>query len=203
MPKVIINDISYEAQVGERVIDVARRNGAHIGFVCEGLIFFLMDTNACRVLKGSEHLSPPSELEQRWFSPAWLEAGHRLACEVVIQGPGPIEVLSRAEELRRQTMQVFSPQEGTTTGGNLGLLFNNMGRILSNQVFRMPMNMVGAGSIWFQRVRNRQIAPVCIAQMPEIFQDTGKVIRNMTGGSETPAAGAAPAGKQPPVTTQT
>jgi hypothetical protein len=156
-----------------------------MGFVCEGLLFFLFETTACRVLKGSENLNEPTELEQKWFQPSWLEAGHRLACEAVIQGSGTIEILSRAEELRRQTMAVFSPPEETTVGQNAGVLINNMGRLLGNQVIRFPFNMLGAAPIWFDRVQNRQIVPICLPIIGSIVQDTGKVVQNMMGTGES------------------
>lgn len=188
MATIIINDVEYAGEVGERLVDVARRNGAHIGFVCEGLIFFLFQTNACRVLKGTELLSPPSELEQNWLQPSWIEAGHRLACEAVIQGNGTIEILSHAEELRRQTNAIFTPPEGTTSGENAGLLFNNMGRMLGNQVVRFPFNMLGAAPVWFKRVQAGQIRPICLFDLPNIVRDGGKVIQNMTGNPEQMAS---------------
>lgn len=180
MPNVTINDVAYEGQVGERLVDVARRNGAHVGFVCDGLLFFLYETTLCRVVKGLEHLSPPSEVETAWLQQSWLDAGYRMACEAYIQG-GPIEAISRAEELRRQTMAVFAPPEGTKVLDNAGQLAGSMGRSLVNQVVRMPFNFTTAVPIWVQRVQRRQIAPICLPLLPGIVRDGGKVIGNMVG----------------------
>ncbi len=184
MPKVIINDVSCDAQVGERLVDVARRNAAHIGFVCEGLLFFFYQANAVRILKGGENVSPPSELEQNWFSPELLEAGHRMACEVIIQGQGTVEVLSYAEELRRQTMGVFSPPEGSSSGENAGMLLRNMGNIFWGQISRFPFNVAGAIPVFARRVQQRDINIICLPNIGNILRDTGRVVNSMTGGAK-------------------
>ena len=36
MTTVIINDLAVEAVAGDGLLDLARRNRAHIGFVCDG-----------------------------------------------------------------------------------------------------------------------------------------------------------------------
>lgn len=146
MPKVILNNVEYECEVGDRLIDVARNNAAHIGFICGGLGSLFVETSACRVLNGAENLNAPTELEQRWLQPSWIEAGHRLGCEVKVTGNGTVEILSRAEELRRQTVAIFTPPEGTSSGENVGLLFNNMGRIVMNQLVRFPDNVIASVS---------------------------------------------------------
>jgi chlorosome envelope protein I len=173
MPTVIINNTEYEGQVGERLIDVARRNGAHIGFICDGL--GVCQACACRVLRGSEHLSPPSGVEENWFQPSWLEAGHRLACQTLIRANGTIETLSRAEELRRQTIGVFMPPEGTSTGQNMGHLADNMSRIVMNQVVRFPSNAIGAAKI----ATRARPTPQTIQKL---LGDTTRVVQRMIGG---------------------
>lgn len=180
MTQVTINDTAYDCQVGERLVDVARRNGAHVGFVCDGLLFFLFESNLCRVVKGAENLSPPTDLEKAWLQQSWLDAGYRMACEAYIQG-GSVEVISRAEELRRQTVAIFSPPEGTKILDNAGTLASSVGRSVVNQVIRIPFNFAGAIPIWVQRIRNRQIAPICLPLLPGIIRDGGKVIGNMVG----------------------
>ncbi len=141
MATVIINGVECQGESGERLIDIARRYATHIGFLCDGLGAFFVESSACRVLRGTEHLSPPTELEQKWLQQSWIEAGHRLACEVTVRGSGPVEILSRAEELRRQTVAIFAPPADTEAGDNMGDLFNHIGRIVLNQVMCMPGNL--------------------------------------------------------------
>ncbi len=177
MARVIINNVEYEGNVDERVIDVARRNGAHIGFLCDGL--GLCQTCACRVLQGSENLSPPSGPEQNWFQQSWLDDGHRLGCQTYIRGSGTIEILSRAEELRRMTADVFAPpQQQQEEGDRLGQLSNNIGRIVMNQVVRFPLNAIGAFRITLNARPNLQT-------IPRVFNDTVRVFQTMLGGSST------------------
>jgi hypothetical protein len=176
MPKVIINNKEYEAQIGELLLDVARRNGAHIGYV--------FPFTSCRILRGFEHLSPPSPVEQNWFQPSWLETGHRLADQVTIQGPGPVAVLSDAEELRRLSMAVFTPPEGTTSGENAGLLLNNMGRTVINQIVRFPSNIFGAASVVGQNSGNLLNVPKAINDVQQIFNDGSRAAQQVMGGGK-------------------
>ncbi|GIV94220.1 MAG: hypothetical protein KatS3mg056_2929 [Chloroflexus sp.] len=50
MATVIVNDVEMTARPGERILDIARRNSAHIGFVCDGTGF--CQTCKVRVLAG-------------------------------------------------------------------------------------------------------------------------------------------------------
>lgn len=188
MPKVTINDVEYDGEVGERLVDVARRNAAHIGFVCEGLLFFLFQTNLCRVLKGGENLNEPTDLEKTWLPQSWLDAGYRMACETTMNSGGAVEILTYPEELRRTTMNVFSPPEDTTVVQNAGTFAKSMGNVMYGQLAKFPFNIMGAVPIWMRRVQNRDINPTCLNQVGSIVQDTGRVFRNMTGrggGSRT------------------
>jgi|GEM_PF-2128324 len=36
MSEAIINGQTLEAEIGKSILDVARRNGSHMGFVCDG-----------------------------------------------------------------------------------------------------------------------------------------------------------------------
>lgn len=180
MPKIIINKVECEGEVGERIVDIARRHAVHIGFLCDGPGAFFVESSACRVLRGSEHLSPPSELEQNWLQQSWLDAGHRLACEMYLRGSGPVELLSRAEELRLQTFAVVSPPEGTTSGENLGLLLNNMGRIFVNQLVRFPANFLGSTSHMFKGEFHIQ---GIFTDVQRMLTDGGRIIQNMMGGT--------------------
>jgi chlorosome envelope protein I len=172
MPKVIINDHEYEGEIGERIVDIARRNGAHMGFVCDGSGF--CQTCACRVLEGKEHLSEPTDAEKNWFNDMWLEEGHRLGCQASIRGAGPVRVLSRAEELRRQTVAVFVPPEETTSTENAKELGSHVTRLVKNQVFRFPGNAAGAVSM-ISKVR------LSTDSFQRVLSDGTKVVQTMTG----------------------
>ena len=140
MPKLIINDEEYECRPNERLLSVARRNGAHIGFMCMGRGY--CHTCACRILSGAEHLSPPSELEENWFKTSELRSNHRLACQTFMQGPGPVTILSRAEELRRQAANVVAPPEGSSSLESLSDLLGSLGSIAAH----LPADALGVAT---------------------------------------------------------
>jgi chlorosome envelope protein I len=174
MPRVIINGVECFGEIGESLIDIARRNAIHIGYV--------FPFTSCRVLKGAEHLSPPSDVEKNWFQPSWLETGHRMADQTTIQGAGPVEILSDAEELRRLSMGIFSPPAGTSSGENAGLLFNNISRTIMSQVFRFPSNVIGATSVAMK-------ARPDLGNLQQMFSDTTRVVQRMSGiGNRPPIA---------------
>lgn len=189
MAKVIMNNVAYEANVGERLIDVARRNAVHMGMLHDGLGSFFAETTACRILSGGENLSAPSDFEQSWFQQSWLEAGHRLASDAIIERNGTIEVLSRAEELRRQTLAVFTPPQGTTTGENVGLLINNISRIVLNQVARFPSNIFSAVSEATSRGTPQSGVPTVqhvVTDVQQMVNDSNRVIQSMVGKEKKP-----------------
>lgn len=140
MPTVIINDVELEAKVGERLLNVARRNAAHIGFVCDGN--GICQTCQCRVLSGAEHLSPPSEAERTWMPERRLAAGHRLACQTALRGAGPVRVLTTAEELRRQTLNLITPPRGEDRLDQIEPLLENLVRMNVDQLIRYPFNLI-------------------------------------------------------------
>lgn len=140
MPTVEINDTIMEAEVGERLLDIARRNAAHIGFACDGQ--GLCTTCECRILSGEEHLSPLSDAEAVWLPPARLRDGYRLGCQVALQSPGPVQALTRAEELRRQLLDVLNPPPGTTAGENLRPLLNNIAMVNWEHIGTFPFNLL-------------------------------------------------------------
>jgi len=185
MAKVIINNIECEGDVGERLVDIARRHAAHIGFLCDGVGAFLIESSACRVLRGAEHLNPPTDVEKNWLQESWLEAGHRLACQVTLTGSGPVEILSRAEELRRQTFAVFTPPEGTSAGENAGLLINNMSRIMMNQVLRFPSNMMSAFTILTKPSPQQQDGQQnnVFSDIQKMVNDGSRVVQSLIGGT--------------------
>jgi chlorosome envelope protein I len=142
MTSVIINDVEMTARPGERILDVARRNGAHIGFVCDGTGF--CQTCKVRVLAGAESLSPPNDREKIWLSDENLQAGWRLGCQASVRGRDPITVITNAEELRRQAFAVINPPAGTTVVANVGALVSNVTQQSVDQLVGYPWNMLNA-----------------------------------------------------------
>lgn len=142
MATLIVNDVALEARPGERILAVARRNDAHIGFVCDGN--GICQTCQIRVLAGAEHLNQPSASERAWMPESRLASGHRLACQTALRGPGPVEVITKAEELRRQTLDVLDPPTGTDRRDALEPLLDNLVRMNVDQLIRYPFNIVSA-----------------------------------------------------------
>lgn len=137
MPTVIINDVVMEARVGEPLLDVARRNAAHIGFVCDGN--GICQTCQCRVLSGSAYLSPPNRAERIWMPARRLASGHRLACQVALRGSGQVEIITKAEELRRQLQRAMMPQAGPEEREPL---LDNLARMNIDQLLGYPFNVL-------------------------------------------------------------
>lgn len=182
MTTVTINDVEMEARPGERILDIARRNGAHIGFVCDGTGF--CQTCKVRVLAGSESLSPPTELEKNWIPEQRLAEGWRLGCQTAIRGRGPVEVLTAAEELRRQTFAVINPPPGTNVVSNIGALLANVNQQNIDQVIGYPFNMLNAvAKIGLGRLLNPWQS---VERFSQWIADFGKVFEN-TLNSPAPA----------------
>lgn len=181
MPSVIINDVEMEARAGERLLNVARRNAAHIGFVCDGN--GVCQTCQLRVLAGAEHLSPPNQAERDWMPARRLADGHRLACQTALRGPGPVVALTKAEELRRQAAQALRPSEYEPLGDRLQPLFENLASMSADQLARYPWNLLAALS----RVGlGRFIYPLRDAE--RWADDAGRVARRLAG-RPAPSAG--------------
>jgi ferredoxin len=135
---ITINDQQVSAQAGERLLDVARREQAHIGFVCDGNGF--CQTCQCRVLAGNEHLSPPNEIEKNWLPQQRLDDGYRLACQAAVRGRGPIETITVAEELRRLLAAALNGS-GTVRRDAVRDLTIYLTRINLDQLVFYPWNM--------------------------------------------------------------
>jgi chlorosome envelope protein X len=95
---VVINSKSYEAKAGERLIDVARVNHAHIGYFCGGNS--ICQTCYVTVLKGAELLSPISDTELAMLSDRLISEGTRMACLTTVEKTGTIEIRSVVEEVK-------------------------------------------------------------------------------------------------------
>lgn len=140
MPSVVINDVVYEAKPGERLLAVARRNGAHIGFVCDGQ--GICQTCNCRVLLGAAFLSPPNDAEKAWMPADRLARGHRLACQAALRGPGPVAILTGVEEFRRQLAAVLRFGDERDIVDRMEPLLENLVRANIDQLRRYPLNII-------------------------------------------------------------
>ncbi|WP_298821693.1 2Fe-2S iron-sulfur cluster-binding protein [Chloroflexus sp.] len=187
MTTVTINDVEMEARPGERLLDIARRNGAHIGFVCDGTGF--CQTCKLKVLAGSESLNPPTELEKTWIPEQRLQEGWRLGCQAAVRGRGPVVALTNAEELRRQTFAVFNPPPGTNVADNVSALTRNILQQNIDQIAGYPFNMLNAVSrIGLGRLINPWQS---VERFNQWLSDTAKVI-DQTLRSPVPAPSADP-----------
>jgi ferredoxin len=165
MPTVVVNGVAMEAQIGERLIDVARRNGAHVGFVCNGA--GICQTCQCQVVAGAEHLSPVNVFDQAWLPERRLEEGHRLACKTTLSGAGTVELSTKVEDLRRQVLAVINPPADSNSVAQLGPLGQSIARMVSDEVSRFPLNAINALSqvkpsdfTWPFRDLNRYLSDV-------------------------------------------
>ncbi len=170
---LIINDEIVEYEPGERILTVARRNAAHIGFVCNGQA--ICQTCRTRILEGSEHVSAPNAAERSLIPAPRLALGYRLACQATLTGPGPVSTMTRAEELRRQALAVATPPPGTTAGRSLGLLLNNIATNARDSAMLFPSNLQAIAS----RAVRLRVTPEGVKQM---VQDARRITNRMTKG---------------------
>ncbi len=96
---ISINNNLYEANKGDRLLDIARSNHAHIGYFCGGN--GICQTCYVKVLEGSELLSPLSEEEKALLSDNLIREGTRMACMTTVEKPGTIKVISAVEEVKQ------------------------------------------------------------------------------------------------------
>lgn len=100
---ITINDRECTAQVGDRLLDVARANHSHIGYFCGGNA--ICQTCYVRVLEGAELLSPMSDAEKAMLSDKLIKEGTRMACQTLIEKPGKVTILSEVEAAKRMTLE--------------------------------------------------------------------------------------------------
>jgi chlorosome envelope protein X len=100
---ITINDRECSAQVGDRLLDVARPHQGHIGYFCGGNA--ICQTCYVRVLEGAELLSPMSDAEKAMLSDRLIKEGTRMACQTLIEKPGKITILSEVEAAKRMTLE--------------------------------------------------------------------------------------------------
>ncbi len=97
--KLVINDIPCDASPGQTIGKVAQLSHSHVGHLCGGR--GICQTCYVTVREGSECLSPLSDIEKAFLSERQIQSGGRLACQVVLEHEGTLDVLSRPEEIRR------------------------------------------------------------------------------------------------------
>ena len=95
---ITINNHQYEANKGDRLLDIARLNHAHVGYFCGGN--GICQTCYVRVLEGNDLLSPLSEEEKALLSDNLLSEGTRMACMATVENSGTIRVISAVEEVK-------------------------------------------------------------------------------------------------------
>jgi ferredoxin len=138
MPRVIINSIEYVATDGDLLLDIARRNGAHIGFFCNGN--GICTTCECRVLAGTENLSVLTSAEKAWIGPERRKQGYRLGCQTGVAGD--VAVVTRVEELRRSFVGTFQPiGERDNTEDNVATFVSKLTEITINHIVRAPLGL--------------------------------------------------------------
>lgn len=175
--QVEINDEMMEAQLGERLLTVARRYAAHIGFYCDGNGLCTMCE--CRILSGADQLNPPTEAELVWLPPARLADGYRLGCQASLRGVGQVRALTRAEELRRQFLAIINPPPGTSAVENLRPFLANLAMINWEHIGTFPFNLL--------RTLNR-LGPVKflfpVNDLNLLVRDTVRITQRMLSGGQ-------------------
>ncbi|MBN1928832.1 MAG: (2Fe-2S)-binding protein [Chlorobiaceae bacterium] len=102
-----INDKPCEAQVGDLLLNAAKKNKAHIGYICGGNA--ICQSCFVYVLEGADCLSEPGEDEKAFISDKLFAEGGRLGCRATIVKEGTIRVLTRAEKFRRIVLGLNVP----------------------------------------------------------------------------------------------
>jgi len=192
VPTLMINDVAMESKVGERLLNVARRNAAHIGFMCDNA--GTCQGCRCQVLAGAEHLSPPSEEEQAWIPADRLAKGQRLACQAVIRSQGEIRVLSRAEELRRLVMGIIAPRAGESRLNPLSPLVSILAQTSADQVSRFPRNVWSA----LRHIGPQRFAFPVLDQ-ERVMRDGARVVQQLRADPARPARPARPLPQAVPI----
>ncbi len=142
MVNVTINDEAFDAAVGDNILALARRKGAHIWFVCDGR--GLCKTCECRVLLGLDNLSAPTKIEADMLTESRRKSGHRLACQTKVAISGPVSLISIAEEVRRHTKELFLGAEGKKWSENFDTWSDTLSRISLDYLRSLPSAVVHA-----------------------------------------------------------
>ncbi|NTW53271.1 MAG: (2Fe-2S)-binding protein [Chlorobaculum sp.] len=113
---ITINNRECSAQVGDRLLDVARAGHSHIGYFCGGNA--ICQTCYVRVLEGHDLLSPISDAEKSMLSDTLIKEGTRMACQTLIEKPGTIRILTEVEAAKKMTLE--NPLQLPTYMGKMG-----------------------------------------------------------------------------------
>ncbi|MEI8307080.1 MAG: 2Fe-2S iron-sulfur cluster-binding protein [Chloroflexales bacterium] len=179
MAQIEMNNEVVEAQLGERLLAIARRNASHIGYGCDGNGLCTMCE--CKILSGADQLNEPTDVEQVWLTADRMADGYRLGCQAALRGVGPIQVLTRAEEMRRQLDALLNPPPGTTTVDNLRPLLVNIAAINWQHIGRWPSNLLHAiGRLGFVAV----LLPTTDEKL--LRADTVRITRRLLATSNIP-----------------
>lgn len=111
-----INGRECQANIGDRLLDVARASHSHIGYFCGGNS--ICQTCYVKVLEGQELLSPLSDAEKAILSENLIREGTRMACLTHIEKPGNIRLVSMVEEIKR--MAETNPLQLPAYAGTMG-----------------------------------------------------------------------------------
>jgi ferredoxin len=179
MPKVIINGKAYPAEVGETLLEVARRNGAHVGFICDGQ--GICTTCECKVLEGKSSLSKPEAREKARILNR-LRKNYRLACQTRLVDEGEVQVISRVEILRRQFIYSFLPPPGQSRLKNSWQIVSNIAEITTDTLKQTP---TGIPSVLKQVPSLR--SELSLRNMKNYLGDTVKVINHTNSGAKLAA----------------
>jgi ferredoxin len=181
MPNVTINGEQVEAKTGEKLLSAARRNASHIGFACDGR--GLCQTCACRVISGGENLGEKTAIEQEALTQTMQDEGYRLACQTTITDKGPVEVISRAEELRQTATGIFQVGEGKNPADNAISLAGKAGQLVVNYASRLPYIVSNV-------VPRFQKMPLKMNKVQAVCKDASRVAkRNITGAAPEESEG--------------
>ncbi|MEI7644839.1 MAG: 2Fe-2S iron-sulfur cluster-binding protein [Chloroflexales bacterium] len=187
MPTVVMNGVAMEGKVGERLIDVARRNGAHVGFICNGA--GICQACQCQVLSGAENLSPVNTFEEAWLTEDRLKEGHRLACKTALRGAGTVEVRTKAEDLRRRVLAVIRPPAGSNPVVQLVPLIQYVVQMGTDEMALFPSNIINVIS----RIKPDDLSWP-FRDLSRYMDDTKRVVTSVLGsGTPRPALAPAPA----------
>lgn len=140
MANVMINGEPAAADVGEDLLTVARRQGAVIGFLCDGR--GMCTTCQCQVVAGAGELTPPNEVERTWLTEEQLGRDERLACQARLAGEGAVAVVTGAETIRQQLRSVIEAGVSPRAAVQLAGLMSGLGASAAQVARGFPMNVL-------------------------------------------------------------
>jgi len=177
MPQITFNDEQVEAKAGEKLLAVARRNALHIGFACDGR--GLCKTCTTHVLSGGDNVGPLTEIEKQALSEPMQKHGYRLACQTTVTDQGTVEVVSRAEELRRKATGVVTNVANQTPFDSIISLIGSVGQLALDYVGSVPY-------IATNIIPRFKKMPIKLHKVQTILQDAGRVCQRVVTNRKTP-----------------